>query len=128
MVQLQILSGRKAGFAWVPRELPVRIGRSASCDLQLEEPGVWNEHFTIEIHPGTGIVLQAFPDALVTANGQLVQHTVLRNGDTVEVGALKMRFWLSEASQGRSGSGWLLAFLIGAVWAAQIALAVLLPH
>src|SRR6185312_4866083 len=76
MVQLRILSGKKAGSSWDARRFPVRIGRSPQSDLQLEEPGVWNEHLKIEL-----------------------QHSVVRNGDTIEMGSVKLQFWLSEAQQ-----------------------------
>jgi hypothetical protein len=99
MVQLKILTGKKAGDTWLARRFPVRVGRSLNCDLHLEEHGVWNDHFQINFNPAAGFVLATHPDALVTANGQPVQRVVLRNGDIVEIGALKMQFWLSEARQ-----------------------------
>jgi pSer/pThr/pTyr-binding forkhead associated (FHA) protein len=99
MVQLKILSGTKAGTTWVARRFPVRIGRSASADLQLEEPGVWDQHLRLDFQPGTGFLLNAQPNALAAVNGQAVQQTLLRNGDTLELGSLKMQFWLSETRQ-----------------------------
>jgi pSer/pThr/pTyr-binding forkhead associated (FHA) protein len=99
MVQLKVLSGRKAGTAWVARRFPVRIGRSSAADLQLEESGVWAEHLELDFDPAEGIVLSAQPDALATVNGQPVRQTVLRNGDTIEIGSLRMQFWLSETRQ-----------------------------
>ena len=99
MVQLKILSGQKAGTAWVTRHFPARIGRSPDSDLQLEEPGVWGEHFQIVLNPAAGYILETFPDALVTANGQPVHNALLRSGDLLEIGSLKIQFWLSEAPQ-----------------------------
>ena len=46
-----------------------------------------------------GIVLTAQPNALATVNGQPVQRAVLRNGDAIEIGSLKLQFWLSETRQ-----------------------------
>ena len=89
MVQLKVLSGKKAGTAWVARRFPVRIGRSAAADLQLEEDGVWDQHLQLDFDPAEGIVLSAQPNALATVNGQPVQQTVLRNGDAIEIGSLK---------------------------------------
>ena len=91
MVQLKILSGKKAGTAWVARRFPVRIGRSAGADLQLEESGVWDEHLQLDFQHGEGIVLSAQPNALVTVNGQAVQQTVLRNGDAIVETAILAR-------------------------------------
>jgi len=99
MVLLKVLSGKKAGTTWVARRFPVRIGRLAGSDLQLEEPGVWDEHLQLDFSPAEGIVLTTKPSALAAVNGQAVQHTVLRNGDTIGIGSLKLQFWLSENRQ-----------------------------
>jgi pSer/pThr/pTyr-binding forkhead associated (FHA) protein len=129
MVQLRILSGKKAGSSWDARRFPVRIGRSAVCDLQLEEHGVWDEHFQILFNPAAGYVLEAHPEALVTANGQPVQRAVLRNGDTLEIGALRLQFWLGDVPR-RSlrVSEWFVWAIIAAISLGQIALVYWLPR
>jgi hypothetical protein len=129
MVQLKILSGKQAGATWVARRFPVRVGRTSGCDLQLEEHGVWNEHFQIDFNAAAGFVLETGPGALVTANGQPVQRMVLRNGDTLDVGAVKMRFWLGEARQRSLRTSESLVWaLIAAVSLGQAALVYWLPH
>lgn len=129
MVQLQILSGKKAGITWIARHFPVRVGRSATCDLRLEEHGIWDEHFHISLNPAAGFVLETQPDALITANGLPTQRLVLRNGDTIEIGALKVRFWLGEARRrGLRASEWLAWCTIAAVTFGQIALVYWLPR
>src|SRR6266550_2200074 len=108
MVQLRILSGKKAGTAWVARRFPVRIGRSAAAGLQLEEDGVWDQHLQLDMRPAEGFLLSAQPNALTTVNGQPVEQTRLHNGDTIQIGSLKMQFWLSETRQaGLSLREWL---------------------
>src|SRR2546421_6766055 len=99
MVQLKILSGQKAGSIFKARRFPVRIGRSAKADLQLEEPGVWEQHLRLELNRAQGFVLVAEPNALVTVNSQPLQQVVLRNGDVIQIGSLKIRFWLGELRQ-----------------------------
>jgi hypothetical protein len=99
MVQLKVLSGRSAGAIVVARRFPLWVGRASGCDLQLEEPGVWDQHFSIRLNPGAGFELDTEPNALVSANGHPVQHAVLRNGDVLEVGGAKLQFWLAEAGQ-----------------------------
>ncbi|MDB6020840.1 MAG: domain containing protein, partial [Pedosphaera sp.] len=37
---------------------------------------------------------------LAAINGQPFCEVVLRNGDAIEIGALKIRFWLGETRQG----------------------------
>ena len=110
MIQLKVLSGKKAGAAWVARHFPVRIGRSAGADLQVEEGGVWEQHLQLDFNPAEGIVLSTQPDALATVNGQAVHQTILRNGDTIDIGSLRLQFWLSEPRQAdlrlREGFTW----------------------
>lgn len=99
MVQIKILSGNKAGFSWDARHFPVRIGRSAKSHLQLEEAGVWDDHLKLSQNHADGFVLETHTNALASINGQPVQRAVLRNGDTIEVGSVKLQFWLSEPRQ-----------------------------
>ena len=110
MIQLKVLSGKKAGTAWVARRFPVRIGRSASAEFQVEDSGVWDQHLELHFNPAEGIVLSAQPNALAAVNGQAVQQTVLRNGDAIDIGSLRLQFWLSETRQAdlrlREGFTW----------------------
>jgi len=104
MIQFNLLTGKKAGASWVARRFPVRVGRSSLADLQLAEDGVWEDHFAVTFKPGKGFFLAAHPDALTAVNGQVVREALLRNGDVITLGALRLQFWLAETRQ--SGLGW----------------------
>ena len=124
MVQLRILSGKKAGAAWVARRFPVRIGRDAAADLQLEENGVWEQHVRIELSRADGFVLKVRPEAQAVLNGQAIERAVLRNGDAIELGSLKLQFWLSENRQtGLAVREWLTWIGIAAISLGQAGLA-----
>ena len=97
MVQFRILSGKKAGIQWMARRFPVRVGRAPSTDLQLEEDGVWDEHFQLALRAGEGFVLTTIGEALTSINGEPCRESLLRNGDVIEAGAAKLQFWLAEA-------------------------------
>ncbi len=99
MIQLNILSGKKAGTQTVARHFPFRIGRAAGNELQLEDDGVWDQHLTLECQPESGFNLATAPNALTTVNAAPVQIAVLRNGDTLTVGSVKIQFWLAAARQ-----------------------------
>src|SRR5262245_60840527 len=99
MVQLRILSGKQPGAAYFARRFPVRIGRAAANDLRLEEDGVWDQHFELGLDPAEGFLLHLYPGALATINGAPLPPTPLRNGDTIEIGSLKIQFWLTETRQ-----------------------------
>ena len=123
MVQLKILSGKKAGVSWMARRFPARIGRSPSADFQLEENGVWDEHLQLDCQPGEGFSLSVAPRALATVNGQSISQTLLRNGDVSEMGSLKMQFWLSATRQPALAlREWLTWTAIGLICLGQIGL------
>lgn len=122
-VHFKILSGKKAGVLWEARRFPVRIGRAATADLQLEDDGVWDNHFQLDFLSSQGVILRAQPEAWVHVNGQQLDQAVLRNGDTIELGLIRLQFWLGQTRQ--TGLGLKEAFswsLIVAISLAQVAL------
>jgi len=127
MVQLKVLTGKKAGTVRVTRRFPVRVGRSAGLDLQLEEDGIWNQHFQLDFQSPDGFLLTGHPDAQTSINGQPVQRSFLRNGDTIEIGAAKIQFSLSESIQhGLRFREWLTWAAIVVISLGQIAVIYLL--
>lgn len=122
MVRLRILSGKSPGAEWTARRYPITIGRSRKSDLCLEENGVWDDHLKLELR-GQGFSLATAPNALASVNGQPVQSTILRNGDVIEIGSVKLQFWLAESRQRglrlREGLTWIA---IAAICLGQIGL------
>jgi len=98
VIYLTILSGKMAGATWVARRFPVRIGRSAEADLRLEEAGIWDQHLAIHLNRGE-FLLGVESNALARVNGQPFTETRLRNGDTIELGVVRLQFGLSPVSQ-----------------------------
>lgn len=100
MVQIKILSGKQAGVSWTARRFPVHIGRAADSDLRLEEPGVFDDHLTLSLDPAEGFLIETKPGALVSINHQpTTERSTLRNGDSIEIGALKLQFWMNAPVQ-----------------------------
>ncbi len=99
MIQLNVLSGKMAGASYVVRHFPVRIGRSANSELRLEEEGIWDQHLTLELRVAEGCCLRTQPNALARVNGRPVAETALRNGDTIEIGAVRIQFWFAAVRQ-----------------------------
>ena len=116
MVQLNVLSGSKAGTSWVARRFPARIGRGPASDLRLEDHGVWNEHLVLELNTRKGFSLTVHPEAITSVNGAPTTQAVLRNGDTIELGVVKLQFWLDQARQRglrlTEAFTWLAIFLV----------------
>ena len=123
MVQLQILSGKKAGAEWVARHFPVRVGRASANHFSLDDEGVWDRHLEISIRTGEGFLLKTDRDALASVNGHPANETLLRNGDLIQIGSVQIRFWLVPARQSslrfREAVTWLT---VGLLCASQIAL------
>jgi len=126
MVQLQLLSGHRAGTLFRGARFPIRAGRAPDLDLSLDDPGVWQRHFQIDWRP-EGLVLQTEPEALLDLNDTPVQRAVLRNGDILTIGALKIRFSLAPVRQFSLAPRECLTWIaLAALCLAQVALVYLL--
>ena len=102
MVELKIISsGKMAGDSQVIRHFPFCVGRAADANLRLEEPGVWDQHLRFDFDPVQGFLATALGEARATVNGWPIQSVILRNGDTLELGSVKLQFWLAAAAQSK---------------------------
>lgn len=129
MVQLKILSGKMTGVEKAARHFPFSIGRSAQADLQCEEEGVWDIHLELLFDGPRGFVLRPHENAIASVNGENVRETVLRNGDIIKIGALKMRFWLGPTRQaGMRLREWLTWASFVLITAGQVAIIYLLSR
>ena len=99
MIQLHILSGKKAGSLAVASHFPFRIGRAPENDLSLEDAGIWEQHVTLEFKKKEGFHLATASNALAAVNDKPVENIVLRNGDVITLGSAKIQFWLAPAPQ-----------------------------
>jgi pSer/pThr/pTyr-binding forkhead associated (FHA) protein len=99
VIQIQVLSGKLAGRDIVIRQFPFSIGRAAGSGLQLEEAGVWDRHLEISFAAGEGIAFTAQETALTLVNGAEVRAGLLRNGDRIELGSVRLQFWLARSEQ-----------------------------
>jgi pSer/pThr/pTyr-binding forkhead associated (FHA) protein len=123
MIQLNVLSGKKAGCQTVARRFPFRIGRAAGNELQLDDDGVWDQHLTLELQREAGFTLTTASNALVSVNRQPVQTAVLHNGDLITLGSVQLQFWLGASRQRGLRASELFAWtLVVAVTVAQFTL------
>ena len=100
MIQFRVLSGKMAGTDWSARRFPVRVGRAAEADFRSEEDGVWDDHLRVQFRSSEGYVLETGKGALARVNGQeLKEPAALRNGDLIEIGSLRLQFWLTPPRQ-----------------------------
>ncbi len=116
VIQFAILSGNRAGTQVEARRFPFVVGRGPRADLRLEEQGIWEAHFQVEVDSAEGFLLKKTSDALVVVNGELVSAIRLAHGDLIEIGTVRMRFWLAAVQQ--RGLRWRERL----TWAALVAL------
>jgi len=95
---------------------PFTLGRAAGSALSLNDPGVWETHAQIEFDRAEGFSIRNLPPAITRVNEAPVGRVRLKNGDVIELGAARLRFWLS-APRAKS---WRLRE--AATWLAMIAL------
>ncbi len=123
MIQLKILSGKKAGTEMVVRRFPFYVGRSTACGLSLDDPGVWEKHFQIQLISLEGFTLVTEPSTTVVMDGKTVQQAALRNGDVIEIGLAKILFGLSATQQKSLGlREWLTWMALALLCLSQFAL------
>ena len=92
-------------------------------DLRIEDDGVWDAHFQLNLDQQTGFHIAAQPGVLLAVNQNPVQSVRLRNSDVVTAGAVQISFRLSPTRQKslrlREWSVWALLL---AITAGQLAL------
>ncbi len=129
MIQLKFLTGKKAGQNFEACLFPFRIGREADAALRVEEPGVWENHLTLDHGPANSIVLRFGSGVTGVVNGTTVSSAELKNGDEVDMGSVKLRLFLSPPRQRglrlREFATWMLIALIGL---GEVALVYWLSH
>lgn len=100
-VILELLERERQKSLRTVERFPCVIGRSSSTDLRLEEPGIWDQHLRLDLRPARGVTVSVLSNALATVNSRPVtgEPIVLRNGDIIDAGAVKLRFWLAPTRQ-----------------------------
>jgi pSer/pThr/pTyr-binding forkhead associated (FHA) protein len=99
MVQLNVLSGKQAGAVAVVHHFPFLVGRDPAAHLRLEEDGIWDRHLELDLQIPEGFLLKVHSRARATVNDQPVEKTLLRNGDLIAIGPVRIRFWLGKTRQ-----------------------------
>ncbi|MGC8742431.1 MAG: FHA domain-containing protein [Verrucomicrobiia bacterium] len=99
MAKLSVISGKNKGLSIKLDKFPFTFGRADNADLSIDEEGVFDRHFQITHIPGDGYYIEAFEPALVAVNDLYITKTRLKNGDFIQSGNVKLRFWLAEVKQ-----------------------------
>ena len=91
MFQLRVVAGGDPGREFGVGRFPFRIGRSSRADLCISAAGIWDQHCELLLPSPSGCLLRPVSEALTIVNGEPIKEdTVLRNGDMIELGPLKL--------------------------------------
>jgi pSer/pThr/pTyr-binding forkhead associated (FHA) protein len=116
MVQLNILSGEYEQQFVKSNTFPIRIGRGENCQLQLVDTGIWENHLELNLNEEQHFTIRTASDATAMVNGKPLKGVqLLRNGDLIEIGLVKIQFWLGTVQQKNLG------MREAAVWALLLA-------
>ncbi len=99
MVQFRVLNGHRGGTAQTVTQFPCTIGRANGDSLQLVEVGVWENHLQLDLQVPEGFRLRRLGHGRASVNGTEFDELILHNGDVIELGAVKVQFWLAEVRQ-----------------------------
>ena len=120
MIELKILSGKQAGANVAARRFPFLVGRAPDAGLRLEDQGVFDRHFRINLKDATFFVASE-PNAVTAINNQPITEAPIRSGDTIQAGSVSLGFSLSPAPQRslrfRESLVW---FTLGGLFLAQV--------
>jgi hypothetical protein len=78
---------------------PFVVGRSPSASLRLEGPGIWDQHLTLDVVKGEGLVATVWEGALARIGGVPFTRQALRNGDELSVGDVVLRLQLGAVTR-----------------------------
>jgi len=117
MVQLNILSGEYQQQFVKSNTFPTRIGRGENCQLQLVDTGIWENHLELNLNEKHHFTIRTASDATAMVNGKPLEGVqLLRNGDLIEIGLVKIQFWLGTVQQKnlsiREAAAWALLLAV----------------
>ena len=126
MLLLRVIDGRGSVTQHVASSFPCSIGCSADSSLQVEAPGVWERHASIDLSASGKFVLRAEPSALVLMHGQPIGERQLAAGDELFLGSARLLVSLSPPQQKSLASAEVvLWFLVLSTVVAEVILIVL---
>jgi hypothetical protein len=123
LAQLMLLEKHGMSLPIARADLPVRIGRSADCQMRLEEMGVWDHHVELDLDYNDSFLLRPASEASTLVNDEpLKEEHKLANGDMILLGKTKVQFLIGPVRQRSLDTHealcwmWLAAFAAAQVW------------
>ncbi|MAD24660.1 MAG: hypothetical protein CMO44_10870 [Verrucomicrobiales bacterium] len=98
--RLERLDGDFLGEQVEVSGFPFKIGRDINCHHRIEAKGVWPCHLVLEEAGENGIIVKCDPEASLSINSLEASKSVrLQNGDLLQFGSVRLRFWLAPIGQ-----------------------------
>ena len=99
-VRLERLDGDFLGEQVEACNFPFKIGRDRNCHHRIEAKGVWPCHLILEEAGENGIIVKRDSEATLNINSLAASKSVrLQNGDLLQFGSVRLRFWLAPIGQ-----------------------------
>ena len=104
MVRLRVLNGSRAGADHTASQFPCTIGRASNDDLQLTDPGVWENHLQLDMQSPGGFRVSRLGQGRASVNGAEFDELILHNGDVIELGAVNCRTFVATNASATTSS------------------------
>lgn len=99
MWAIRILNGPQAGQVFNLKLGKNRLGRGASCDIQLNNPGISKEHLEIQVLPDKILISDLRSSNGTFLNGVRIQNGLARMGDKLSADRLMFDIVMAQAAQ-----------------------------
>ncbi len=99
--RLEILDGADKGKSYAFDRAEITVGRIAENDLVLADPGLSRKHLSIRKEKNAYLLKDLGSSNGTRLNGKSILEKVLRSGDLIGTGNVKIRFQIVTAKEGR---------------------------
>lgn len=99
MWALRILNGPLAGQVFPLKSGKNRLGRGATCQIQITSPGISKEHLEIQVFPDKVMVTDLRSSNGTFLNGVRIQNAIARMGDKLSADKILFDIVLAQGAQ-----------------------------
>lgn len=89
---IEILNGPKKGAVIPLTTARVHVGRSAECEVVVDDPKCSRVQFVIDFVAGMAVAQDVSNKNALIVNGKKVRQTKLRNGDVIQAGDTELKY------------------------------------
>jgi diguanylate cyclase (GGDEF)-like protein len=99
--RLVVIHGDSPGRCVELIDKPVTIGRVSGCDVQIDHSSVSRTHCTVWVQDGQFNIRDLGSTNKTVVNGHAVESSELKDGDTIAIGEIVLKFFRRESLEDR---------------------------